>query len=121
MSIDDIVMKIILMPRMHHESRTLSMVDLIKQSGYYSEYDNVTEDLIRQKLSQFPKCVDEWMTYTEGMRGSGFYFVETENVWDVGYLGAKYDFPPKHYTKKVDACTWLIKHFIEDIRATFPL
>lgn len=122
---DDIITRIVLMPimtRLFDDFRNISNVEFLKQSGYYSGYDNITEDLIRQKLFQFPECINEWMIWEGDLRtNNGFYFVETAIGWGVGYQGAKYDFPLKHYTRQIDACAWFIKHDIEDIRTTFPI
>jgi hypothetical protein len=115
MYIDDVVAKIILIPRTLSKSKNLSIEELLKEIGYFSAYNEITEHLIRQKLSQCQRCIDEWIAYSDDKRtNAGYYFKQKGKEYIVGYLGN--DYKLMRFDNKIDGCGSYIKKEIEEIR-----
>jgi hypothetical protein len=117
MEIDDVIKNIIKIPRTFHELQNISVVDLLKQIGYFSMHKEISEDPLRKKLLYCQEYIDDWITYSEDRRtAEGFYFVQEGKEYIVGYLGKKYKFNTLRFDNKINACASYIKHEIEYIR-----
>jgi hypothetical protein len=97
------------------------MYELLRQTGYFKLYDEVSEAGIREALARHPECVDEWISYSEDKRArSGWYIKqEDDTIYKVGCLspeGGKNI--ETTYVDRIDACAVFIKHELEDIRRT---
>jgi hypothetical protein len=122
MATDDIVEQIVLMPRVYHERRNISWVDLLKKTGYFQEYDKVSEKQIYLKLKHFPKCIDEWVQYSEDQRSDQHYLIMQNGYkWVVKFWSSKDETlnTSKTFIDKVKACANYIINEIEDVRKTF--
>jgi hypothetical protein len=120
MRIQDIIVKLIHLPKSFHSS-DLSMYELLKQTGYFDVYNQVSEAGIYDTLVRYPECVDEWIAYSEDKRtSSGWYMKKKKDtLYEVGYISNTTDGNvATMYVDRIGACAAFIKHELEDIRKT---
>jgi hypothetical protein len=105
------------LPRKFFDIRTMSIIALLKETGYPEIHDQISVDDIRKALIQCPKCIDEWMAYSDhnrtnsiwGIRNEGtdkyiVFFLDSNNVQSI----------KEEYTDRFDACAHYIKHDVDD-------
>ncbi len=117
----DITASLILIPRTFHRLGNVSTYDLLKDTGYFEKYDQVSEGSIHEALKQHPECVDEWILYSQDKRTStGWYFKrEDENAYIVGYFAGKAGKNKNiqlKFTDRIEACAAFIKREAETMR-----
>lgn len=61
MSDREIIKKLILIPQLFNEIRTVSIYDLLEQTGYFQHYEQIPEKDILLELIQNPGSVSEWL------------------------------------------------------------
>ena len=117
MTIAETVAKVIRLPELHNRG-DMSVQELLRQSGYFEMHEEVTEDTIRESLSQHPECVDAWIQFSEDKRTDRGWFItqESEDRYLVGYHPRSVDAFPQAYSDRVKACAAYTKREIEDIR-----
>jgi hypothetical protein len=118
MDSSSIAARLIFLPRRFSESGIKSFYTLLKETGYLELKAQVDVQDIREALSAEPKCISEWMQYSENKRcSSGWYFKqEAPNKFIVGYLGdGSSSGRPQQYTDSLDACATFIKHEIDNV------
>lgn len=111
--------KIVHIPRDFYSQNNVSIYTLIKDSGYIEKHHNdVFVEDIREILALDPKCIDEWLIYSENKRCDyGWYFNRTEkHKYVVGYHPSDTKSNVVTYDDPLNACTDFIKKEIEDIR-----
>ena len=111
--------KIILLPKMFTDLGNISIYELLKQSGYFQNFNQITEKDIFNELSHQPERIKEWILYSENKRSDSGYFIEQKekDSYIVGYFslkGGRRD--QTEYHKGNEACAAFIKHEIEEIR-----
>jgi hypothetical protein len=119
--VNNIATEIVKIPRTFQIRRDMSIVALLKETGYFELHDQVSVNDIRQALTRDPACVREWMQYSEDQRCPGWYLsLNDENLYEVGFFS---DNAESHYSNRVqyesamDACAVFIKHEIERVRS----
>jgi hypothetical protein len=113
--------KLILLPRVFNRIGNVAIYDLLKETGYFEMYDQLSEEIIFESLAQHPEYVNDWLTYSEDKRtNSGWYFKqEGPNSYKVGYFGGKEsENIPYKYIDRIKLCAAFIKRESEDIRGS---
>lgn len=117
MNLHKVIIEITHVPRNLHRLNSVSIYTLLKESGYFETHSLVSIGDIRAALELEPRCVEEWLVYSEDKRcDSGWYFMQTEkNKYVVDY------YPPGDkayitYDDPLDACAAFIMKEIEDIK-----
>ena len=64
------VKEILLLPKTIHEVQDESFYSLLKKSGYFENYDAITEDVIREELEKYPALIDIWVQMSEDNRST---------------------------------------------------
>lgn len=121
MSIDQIIEKIIQLPRLFKSLENKSFYLLLKDTGYFEIAQQVNEEDISNALKRHPGCIDEWKLLSDNKRtSSGWYFNKLDNTkYIVGYFDLKRkDNPNVEFSDIKEACAFFIKREIEDIRLT---
>jgi hypothetical protein len=119
MNIEDVIQKIISLPKVFNDLSDVSIFELIKETGYFQMHDQILEQNIREELNRHPEYVKEWLNYSEDKRSdSGYYFKQDDrDNYVVGYYDKKNRKQPKRiYTNQIEACASFVKNEIEDIR-----
>jgi hypothetical protein len=108
-----------MLPREFHSLGNVSVFSLLKATGYFELYDQISEADIGAALTRRPECVDAWMQYSEDKRTpSGWYFTSNdEGCYEVAYLANAYTRTNRvQYDDAIKACASFIKHEVESIR-----
>jgi hypothetical protein len=115
---DEVLKKIVFLPHTFNSLMNKSVYDLLKESGYFELYNDISEKAIRIHLEKYPECVNEWMSYSEDKRcSSGYYLQKNEKKYIVGYLDDKTKKQmKKEFTSETEACAVFIRKEIENIR-----
>lgn len=110
----EIARKAASLPRDFYAVGTLSIFDLLKRSGYFSEHDTIGLSELEDALSSRKELLSAWFSYSENKRsGDGWYLVTDEGKYFVGHLkrGEKTSF-----SDKVKAVAFFAKQELESIR-----
>ena len=76
----DIINNIIQLPTMFHSRGDISMYTLLKESGYFENYDQITESDITAELLRFPVYINSWLNWSDDKRSaSGWFFNLNKN------------------------------------------
>jgi hypothetical protein len=101
-----------------YKTENLSPLNIIKQSGYFNLFPDVTPELISNYLSKNTEIIKMWVQFSEDIRHTpvwAFGPIEdgkwTVNYWNKGKLIEEFI-----YESKIDACAKMIKMTVEDIR-----
>lgn len=114
--ISDIVDKIIKIPQAY-KADNKSAYALLKESGYFENYEDITVDLLKHELIKKPEVVDDWLLWSADKRSNGWYILEDfKDGHQVGAYVDKEWITEKRYTDLSEACAHFIKMEIEDIR-----
>ncbi len=118
---EDIIKKIIFIPRKFHELKNISTFDLLKDSGYFQNFKNISKKSIYDVLKINSDCLNEWILYSEDKRTtSGYYFLKGWLFYIVGYYDpTKKNNYKKLFINKIKACADFIKEEIEETRIIF--
>lgn len=117
MTKQDTIKEILFIPKEFYTQRNVSIFSLLKETGYFELYNQISEAEIFDLVIQYPECIEYWLNWSENKRvNAGWYFKQNDDgEYIVGY------FPPKSkldtcYTNINEACAAFIKKEIEDIR-----
>ena len=119
MNKSDMLEQIATLPRRFHSLGDVSILSLVKASGYFGPHDQVSEADIRAALARCPECIREWLQYSEDKRtSSGWYLTHNdEGFYEVGYITEHAERQQRLvYSNCTDACAAFIKHELENIR-----
>jgi len=103
----------------HYELGNVSMVDLLKSSGYLQEPSTVQEEALEAGLRAHPELIETWVRYSVDKRtSSGWYLrapfdLRDSAGWFVGHLP---DQPERSFPDGFKACSFFIKQEIEAIQ-----
>jgi len=119
--VNNIAIEIVKIPRTFQIRRDMSIVALLKETGYFELYDQVSVTDIREALTREPACVQEWMQYSQNQRYPGWYLtLNDEDLYEVGFFDDNADSRYSNrvqYESAIDACAVFIKHEIERVRS----
>ena len=117
--IQNIYLTVIMIPRME-QSGNESTYSLLKKSGYFEMYDQVTVEGIRQTLIEHPDCIDEWLEYSECQRSHPTWFFQSDGTdYEVGFVSINTEEVPvtrTRYQDRFEACATFIKNTLELVR-----
>jgi hypothetical protein len=107
-------MQIVAIPWKFHNQKNKSIIDLVKETGYFEQHDQITEGDIQTALLCRPEYVQEWRQYSEDQRSSDAWCLNIPKggPYEVGCPDAN----PVQYNSAIDACAAFIQHEIEEIR-----
>jgi hypothetical protein len=110
------VFKLICLARDFSQSGTLSMYDLLLQTGYSKAAGMISEGDIYMELADHPELIDSWLEYSENKRSDdGWYFkIVDKNKYLVGCLGST-SAALTEYDSKIRACANFIKYELDSI------
>ena len=114
-----LMMKIIHLPQKYRNIPTKSIYTLLKETGYFEAYDQITEEDILNVLVQYPAVINDWISWSADKRCSpSWYFLENEQgKYIVGYFSHRENEKQKiEYSDIKTACAAFIKREIESIR-----
>jgi hypothetical protein len=111
------VNKIINLPLDYKRLGNKSFYTLVKESGYFEMYEQITEKMILDALTEHPECINEWMGYSDDKRSDGWYFLQNdEGKYIVGFWDRKEGSTETEYSDIKTACASFIMKEIEDVR-----
>lgn len=119
MNLDNTIDKIIYLPKEFSKKGDTSIYDLLKKSGYFEKFNQISEDKILKAVKENPLCINDWLLWSENKRSdSGWYFKKySDNKYAVGNLiSGKGNIQEIEYSDASVACAAFIKKEIEDIR-----
>src|SRR5687767_115418 len=87
---------IVRLPIAFSQRGDVSVIELLRESGYYQNYDRVRVADLRDALNDDGNATDAWVQYSEDQRSSSAWFVsEQSGEWYVGFYSsdeeAQYD------------------------------
>jgi hypothetical protein len=120
MDIGQVVLNILYMPSTFKELGNVSMIDLIKQSGYVEMHDQISKRMIKDALQLHKECINDWIIYSEDQRSDKKWYIKDGNPgkYIVGYFaikGERFELP--EFENVVDACAEFIMKEIEILRS----
>ena len=120
MNISEITKNVLSIPRQFNSLSSVSVHTLLRESGYFEHYKNISEDVIHNALADHPELIQEWMQFSEDKRTCAGWYVtqDTKGQYGVGRISenAVDDTWKIEYARAIDACTAFIMREIEDIR-----
>jgi hypothetical protein len=114
MRIDEVVSEVVNITKKFSLRDDVSIYQLLKDSGYFENYFDISIYRIKKELEFHPELVQFWINYSEDKRTSGgWYFKKDNNTFKVGNLIKKSEML---FIDSADACAVFIKNEIEEIR-----
>ena len=116
---NDIVNRVLALPETFDAVGTVSMNDLLKETGYCEYPARILEAAIADALSRNLGLIDDWLAYSEDKRTkSGWYIRPHKNgSFIVGsFETATATDSEVVYTDRIKACAAFIKQEVETIR-----
>ena len=110
------------MPKDFQEKGGVSMVTLLKESGYLRNADSVTEQLLTEYFNQHPDLIDAWVSDSEDTRSSPNWYLrkptDSNEQWVVGLFP---DGTTHRFSHAAQACAFYVKRYLEMLTATSKL
>jgi len=105
------------MPKRFYDERNISMITLLRESGYYKFYKEIDPIDILQVLTELRECIKYWITWSENKRtSSGWYIINRNNKYIVGFYPENKNSKLEEYDNEAEACANFIKKEIEAMR-----
>jgi hypothetical protein len=107
------------MPAEYERRGNVSMIELLRESGYLKADWELTEVLLQTYLSEHPEAIEAWLAESRDQRVSeGWYLQDPEATgirgrWLVGYYP---NGPRMNYSDGVRACAAFIKQYVARMR-----
>jgi hypothetical protein len=77
--IDELIKRIIFLPKEFVDKGNVSIYFLLKESGYFESYEYVNEANIYNALITNQECISYWIELSENKRtSSGWYLIKNE-------------------------------------------
>lgn len=112
---DKLIDDIIHLPSEFKKSN-ISLFDLLQNSGYFENHNNIKEYDIAKALISNPECIQSWLLWSDDKRSYGWYFKECGNKkFLVGFYPENVNYPDITYENVFDACASFIKKEIDSI------
>jgi hypothetical protein len=116
---DALAVRLCNLPREFRRVRTKSIVQLLREYGYFEQHGELTREAIVEVLESDPFLIEDWIGYSADKRTSSGWFLLPNGR--VGYLGRE-----RHPTNILlqpvsndlpSACAEFIIREVEDIRS----
>jgi hypothetical protein len=110
------------MPKDHRDRGDVSMLDLLKESGFEVEHEIPSAKSIKHYLKSNPQLIQFWILETEDQRYSPAWFIDapddgsSDEGWAVGYIerggfvSQKVTFPDRFH-----ACSFFVVKKVESL------
>jgi len=114
---NDILGRLIVLPKTFNAVGTISMNALLKETGYCEFHDLFSETAIADALSLNPEIINDWLEYSEDKRTSSGWYIKRgkKGAFIVGKV-EMIENSEMTYTDKIKACAAFIKREVETIR-----
>ena len=115
----NILVEIVYLPLEFRRRGDISMYGLLKQTGYFERYNEVSEKDIYDTLSDHLECIGEWIQDSEDQRCSKVWYLKQNDDNTLTLVSWSHSTSERSeilYVDKVAACAAYIKHKIEFIR-----
>jgi hypothetical protein len=94
-----------------------SFYTLLKESGYFEDYDKISEEDIYQELLNHPEAIDQWEGWSDDKRTtSGWYLRKKDNIYIVAFFPKNDSVKPIEFSDPAKACAVFIIKELEDTR-----
>jgi hypothetical protein len=102
-----------------HRLGNISVLDLLRSSGYLRDPSTMQEDYLENALRSHPELIQEWAKLSEDkMVSSGWYILRptgSENAdWGIGYYPKGQE---RRFSDCFKACAFFIKQEVESYRS----
>jgi hypothetical protein len=106
----NIVFEICSMPRDLHIYYNKSMVQLLKESGYFGHEDSVTKEEVMKVLRAYPNFIKDWVDYSDDKRASSGWYLQHLDAekWVLGYYSGIRSEKEQVFTSGYEACAAFI-------------
>lgn len=115
----NIIDRIISLPSDFDVRGNISMTALLRESGYLSEFENITVEDIREQLEYKFEKVEDWLNYSENKRSLPGWFLKLydSQIYVVGFLDEDGSTTVlNEFKDRNEACAVFIKNEIEAMR-----
>ena len=119
---DPIVDALCTMPTRFHERGDISMIGLLRETGYNGPQSGVSEQDIEKHLRQHPDLVRVWTNYSEDQRCSPAWYLaqpgtssDSAEGWRVGYYAHDSRLPETLFPDEFVACAFYIAREVETL------
>ncbi len=112
----ELIFKLISLVRDFSQKNTISIYELLRQSGYSKAAKQVSEQELYKALEGSPSFVNDWLQYSEDKRTNcGWYFKKgDEDKYLVGYVD-DISVTETEHNDKIKACAKFIKQELDFI------
>jgi hypothetical protein len=100
----------------------VSMVELLRESGYPATESDVSEQDIEAFLRAHPGLITDWLRYSEDQRSSAaWYFtrpgrgLDGREGWRVGYYTTGARPPERVFANEFEACAFFVMRNVEEL------
>jgi hypothetical protein len=117
---DEVLSRICRLPQEFRHRGDVSMVTLVRDSGYLRSPDAVTEESLERFFSENPDTIDPWLLESMDQRcAPAWYFIEPSGdsrEWTVGYLTAQGQRTREtFYSDGAKACAFFVRRWLDFI------
>ncbi len=107
------------MPIEHVRRGNVSMVGLLRESGYLEDLEDLDAALFEAWLRANPEYLDSWLFYSNDQRSSPTWYLhepgQSESRWAIGYVTGKPDHEMLFYPDRFAATAQFIKKYVESL------
>ncbi len=112
----NVVERICKLPHDFKTNKDKSIFQLLKESGYFEQRNFIRKGEIIEYLDNCPELLNDWELYSLDKRtGSGWYLLDNESNWTVGYCNSGKLERERIFSSKNEACAVFIINEIEEI------
>lgn len=120
--IENTIERLIHLPIDFHNNGHISELALLKASGYFELYNQITEDKIIEILKIHPHVITNWLQWSQDNRSSNRWgFSKSDEKYFVGHWPDGKEFEEIITTDRFYACAAFIKRESESTRLLFSL
>jgi hypothetical protein len=118
MDTNDTVFKVICLARDFAASTKDSFFTMLKNTGYFEKYAEVTEEVIFQALLKNPGFIEDWLSFSENKRveSGAYFFLSSSGKYVAGVINSDGSDKKKECLDGSSACAIFIKREIESVR-----
>ena len=121
MELTDVIEALSRIPRDFRERGDVSVVSLLKESGYVERFNQIIEKDLAGHFQEHPDLVQVWLHYSEDQRCSpAWYFLPPGDSfsglkgWAVGYYP---ECRHREFQDGAEACAHYVKRWAESVRS----